>query len=111
MSLRKVKPGDPLAIPAATFNTFVDAARDFLARQHQQGQSGTPSGRHNCIVLVRNDSGAGRQRFDVLGISGPLFDPAADEDAAAKVIGKTPVAVCVEKVYEQGNSAGLGIGT
>jgi hypothetical protein len=93
-TLRKVKPGDPLAIPAATFNTFVDAARDFLARQHQQAQSGTPSGRHNCIVLVRNDSGADRQRFDVLGISGPVFDPASDEDAFKNypaMAGVTPV--------------------
>lgn len=26
---QKVKRGDPLIIPASTFNTFVDAARDF----------------------------------------------------------------------------------
>jgi hypothetical protein len=31
-ALKKVKPRDPLVIPATTFNTFVDAARDFLAR-------------------------------------------------------------------------------
>jgi hypothetical protein len=80
-AMKKVKPGDPLVIPAATFNTFIDSARDFLARQHQQAQAGTPSGRHNCIVLVRNDSGADRERFDVLGISGPVFDPASDEEA------------------------------
>jgi hypothetical protein len=80
-AMKKVKPGDPLVIPAATFNTFIDSARDFLARQHQQAQAGTPSGRHNCIVLVRNDSGADRERFDVLGISGPVFDPASDVEA------------------------------
>jgi hypothetical protein len=93
-AFKKVKPGDPLAIPAATFNTFVDAARDFLARQHQQVQSSTPSGRHNCIVLVRNDSGADRQRFDVLGISGPVFNPSSDEDAFKNypaMTGVTPV--------------------
>ena len=28
-TLKKVKPGDPLAIPAEAFNTFIDAARDF----------------------------------------------------------------------------------
>jgi hypothetical protein len=80
-AMKKVKPGDPLVIPAATFNTFIDSARDFLARQHQQAQAGTPSGRHNCIVLVRNDSGSDRERFDVLGISGPVFDPASDAEA------------------------------
>ena len=33
------------------------------------------------------------------------------EDATAKVIVKKPVAVYVEKVYEEGNFAVLGIGT
>ncbi len=33
------------------------------------------------------------------------------EDAAAKAIVKKPVAVYSEKVYKQGNFAGLGIGT
>jgi len=31
--LDKVQSGDPLAIPAATFNTFVDAAQEHLRRQ------------------------------------------------------------------------------
>ena len=31
-TLKKVKPGDPLAIPAATFNTFVDAAKAFVKK-------------------------------------------------------------------------------
>ena len=49
-SLKKVKSGDDLVIPAQTFNTFVDSARDFLARQHREAQtatsmSGTSSGR------------------------------------------------------------------
>lgn len=81
-AMKKVKPGDSLAIPAATFNTFVDAARDFLSRQHQQNQSGTPGRQYRPgVILVRNDSGADRERFDVLGIDGPVFDPASDEDA------------------------------
>jgi len=53
-SLKKVKPGDPLVIPAPTFNTFV---------------------------------------------------------YAAKAIVKKTVAVYIEKVYDEGNFAGLGIGT
>ena len=57
--LKKVKPGDPLLIPAATFNTFLEDA----------------------------------------------------EDATAKAIVKRPVAAYVEKVYEEGNFAALGIGT
>lgn len=68
--LKKVQSGDPLAIPAATFNTFVDAAQDFLRRQDQQAV-----------------------------------------DATAKAIVKKPVAVYIEKVYDEGDFAGLGIGT
>ncbi len=37
-TLQKVKSGDPLDILAATFNTFVDAARDYLDREHGRGQ-------------------------------------------------------------------------
>jgi len=92
-TLKKVKPGDPLAIPAATFNTFVDSARDYLQRRHSQRQQGTPSGRHNCIIHVRNDSGADRERYEVLGIDSPIFDPASDEEAfknAPAMAGVTP---------------------
>ena len=38
-ALKKVQSGDPLVIPAQTFNTFIDAARDFKARQLQQGRT------------------------------------------------------------------------
>ena len=80
MTLQKVKPGDPLVIPAPTFNTFVDAANDFLARRQDQFQGSRPAVRHSGIVLVRNDSGADRRRFDVLGIDGPVFAPADAPD-------------------------------
>jgi hypothetical protein len=33
------------------------------------------------------------------------------EDAAAKAIVKKPVAVYIERVYDEGDLAGLGIGT
>jgi len=80
-TLKKVKPGDPLTFPATTFNTFVDSANDFLARRHDQFQGSRPSARHSGIVFVRNDSGADRSRFDVLGVSSPVFNPSSDEEA------------------------------
>lgn len=67
--LRKVQPGDPLKISAGTFNTFIDAAQDFQQRQRSQQQRPRSSFTDHGTVLVRNDSGAGRERFDVLGIS------------------------------------------
>lgn len=79
--LKKVKPGDPLRIPAATFNTFVDTAQDYLSRRSNLSQNPRQSARHSGIILVRNDSGADRQRFDVLGVDSPVFDPSSDEEA------------------------------
>lgn len=91
--LRKVKSGDPLRIPAATFNTFIDAARDYLGRRQQSTRRDRPAFRQSGIVLVRNDSGSDRERFDILGVDGPVFTPDADEDAfknAVALAGVTP---------------------
>ena len=66
--LKKVAAGDLLAIPAETFNTFIDMARDYRSRQVGVAQSPQPS-RSSGIVLVKNASGADRNRFDVLGAS------------------------------------------
>ena len=35
-TLKKVQPGDPLRIPASTFNSMVDAARAFKGRRHDE---------------------------------------------------------------------------
>jgi len=57
-SMKKVTSGEPLRIPAETFNTFVDAARDFQSRQRSRSASRTPERMENGIVPVRNGSGA-----------------------------------------------------
>ncbi|MCX5673925.1 MAG: hypothetical protein NTX87_02855 [Planctomycetota bacterium] len=79
-ALKKVHPGERLAMPAATFNTFVDAARDFLARQ--QGQEADPlqNRPRPGVVLVRNDSGEDCDCFAVLGIDGILYTPTDNEE-------------------------------
>jgi hypothetical protein len=79
-SFRKVRPGEPLAIPAAAYNAFVDAARESQTRRLAQEQGSQPAGRQTGIVFVRNDGGEDRERFDVLGIEEPVFTPADDED-------------------------------
>jgi len=80
-SLKKVQPGDPLRIPSATFNAFIDAARDFQGRTQGLAQAPAPAFRQSGIVLVRNDSGADRNRFDALGIDSPIITPTDNEDA------------------------------
>lgn len=61
IALQKVKSGDPLRIPAATFNAMIDTARDHQQRQQGREQTsfqafrqreqalgpGFPKGHHN----------------------------------------------------------------
>jgi len=55
--LQHVKRGDPLTIPASTFNTFVDAARDFQQRQRSAQRRTPRDGR-------RRDPGAARAAYE-----------------------------------------------
>jgi len=73
--MKKVSPGQPLRIPAATFNTMIDAAMDFQRRSLNRGSSVVPPDTKNGIILVRNQSGADRNRFDVLGLSTVVVTP------------------------------------
>jgi len=65
-----------------------------------------------CLDPNRTDLAVG----DITGISKKgweymCFRYQDAADTAAKAIVKKPMAVYVEKVYEEGNFAGLGIGT
>jgi len=77
---KKVQPGDRLKIPAATFNTMIDAATAHRARAHDVRQLPQPSVPHNTILLVQNSSGADRDRFEVLAIDSPIFTPTEAAD-------------------------------
>jgi len=94
-TLKKVQPGDPLRIPAATFNTLIDVARAHLARkQNVGGQSQAASPPPGVILTIRNDSGSDRDRFEVLGLDEPVFPP---EDNTADM-SRGPVMSCVYPV-------------
>lgn len=86
MNLARVKPGDPLVIPAETYNAFLDTVR-FVDGYRQAGAwrpVGLPAG---DVVLVRNDSGTDRARFDALALGAPLISPTTAPDTfAARVI-------------------------
>jgi len=79
-SLKKVQPGDPLAVPAAAWNAFVEAAEAHRRGGHDLGGAAKTAGRQSGIVLVKNSSGGDRGRFEVLGLGAPIFDP-SDADA------------------------------
>lgn len=73
--LRKVRTGEPLRIPAAAYNAFVDAAH--LARRVDPDTLRDPSlpAAHEHLVWVRNDSSEDLPRFGALGIAGPIIEP------------------------------------
>lgn len=80
-TLRKVNSGDPITIPAATWNAFIDAAVAEKARQQSGGARSKATSRNGSIITVKNDSGAQRDQFDVLGISEPVLARADGETA------------------------------
>lgn len=80
-SLKKVKAGDRLRIPANAYNAFVDAAQAHRGRQHETGRDSVPQPYQAGVVSIRNDSGADRERFDILSISGTLITPTENDDA------------------------------
>lgn len=80
--MKKVRPGEPLRIPAGTFNTFIDTARDYLNRTHGIGR-GPVAGAvalDTGTVLVRNDTGVDVDRFGVLGVDSIVIAPTDNPD-------------------------------
>ncbi|MGD9854332.1 MAG: hypothetical protein AB7U20_05210 [Planctomycetaceae bacterium] len=90
---KKVQRGDPLRIPAETFNTFIDAAKDFRNRTQNLTRRGQSGVLQSGIILVKNGTASDLERFHVLGIERPIFTPAESlfsfQDQIA-VIGVTP---------------------
>ena len=94
-TFKKVNPGQPLKIHAATYNACIDAALDHRSRQVGNSASPRPEYLSSGIVLMQNDTGADLDRFEVVGIDGPVVDPATDLAAfqhAVVLSGVTPTA-------------------
>ena len=81
--MRKVSPGDPLNIPARTFNTFVDAASHYSERSQNTGRDESAHGFPGVVVPVKNTTGGDLSRFAVVRLDGPPFTYA--ENAAGFV--------------------------
>jgi hypothetical protein len=90
---KKVQRGDPLRIPAETFNTFIDAAKDFRNRTQNLARRGQTEVLQSGIILVKNGTANDLERFHILGIERPIFTPAESlfsfHDHIA-VVGVTP---------------------
>ena len=74
-ALGRVNPGDPLRLPAQTFNIFCDTAEE-VARMRKQNAAGVPQGRdvNTTLVTIRNDTGGDLDRFSIVGLGDPLID-------------------------------------
>ncbi len=78
MTLAKVSPGQPLRIAADTWNAVMEATSSIQAERFGQGAG--PAERSLALgeILVRNDTGAARGRFDVVGLGDPLILPSVN---------------------------------
>lgn len=77
---KHVSPGEPLRIPAATWNALLTMLGKFQAGQLGAGRPVPSSGPPALDVRVLNDSGADVARGGVLGISGVQVDRATNAD-------------------------------
>ncbi len=74
-SLRKVHAGEPVKLSASTWNTLMDSARWVQGQRASAVRKPAQPAARPELVLVRNDSGTDRDRFDILGVAGPLITP------------------------------------
>jgi hypothetical protein len=79
---KHVQPGDDFIIGAKAYNAFADAAKDFHQKKLSRTSQTTPGMQSQDTILVRNQTGGPRKRFEILGINEPVFAP-SDDDAEA----------------------------
>lgn len=93
--LKKVQRGQALRIPAAAYNSFIDAAADYRNRTLGIGGQYKQRDTRTGVILVRNDSGGTQEQFAVLGIDDIVISPDDNEREFRNRIvlsGVTPVA-------------------
>ncbi|MEQ9616673.1 MAG: hypothetical protein RLN60_01420 [Phycisphaerales bacterium] len=91
-ALAKVRPGQPLRIPAAAYNAFVDAAKSSRGVRQDSARDAVRE-QTSALTPVKNTSGATIPRFGVMGIDAPLFDPGDAPDGFKRhlaLTGTTP---------------------
>lgn len=87
---------DPLVIPAAAYNAFIDAAMAEKARTLGIGHKAIRELFEPDVILVMNTTGGALDRFDIVGLEDPIVDPGYDDQNFKNVIGldgNTPEAV------------------
>ena len=67
---RHVRSGEPLVIPATTYNAMVDAAQ--VVRNRRLNLAPHGAGFESLFVHIVNTTGKSLERFNVVGLDGPL---------------------------------------
>ena len=74
--MKKVLPGEKLEIPAPTYNAMIEAAKAEQARKTSAtGGKSKYTPPDTDVILVQNDSGTDRERFDILGVDDVVITP------------------------------------
>jgi len=73
MTIPHVQAGQSTAMKASTMNTIIDAANDYVSRSMSTGRDTADIASASGIVFVKNESGASRKRFDILGLDSPII--------------------------------------
>lgn len=89
-AFRKVRSGQPLRLPAAAYNAFVDAAVTLRSRERNAGAGPALEAPQRGIVLVRNDSEEDLAAYHALAITGVLVEPDS-EDQERTFHSRTPL--------------------
>ena len=89
--MEKVTAGSPLRIPAATFNSFIDAAQ--AVKDMQSKTSVQKKNTNSGLIVIENNSGGDLEAYDILGIDDPITTPTTDENRFCEYVafgGSTP---------------------
>jgi len=89
-ALRKVRTGEPLRIPAAAYNAFVDAAVGHRSRDRNGVADPQREIMQRGVVLVRNDSDQTIEPYHAMAITGVLVEP-GDDDQERTFYSRTPL--------------------
>jgi hypothetical protein len=100
MGTRRVRPGQPLKIPAAEYNSILDAADAVAAGRFSGGKpQAIPATRSAGVIRIQNTTGDTVPIGGVLAIDGSFFDPAGD-DTARLNFARTPTLTGIEPTAE-----------
>lgn len=127
--LQKVASGDPLEIPADTWNAVLDATRDFQARRNDQRQGQRSGQSRDNIILVANSGGSDLPQFAAVALTSVVLSPddslpeflrgpiwsvvlTADLDSSFDdpTLGVMPMAICLEPIPVGGVGRAQAVG-